>query len=113
MRRKEFAGAGGEEFFVEHEPGRHPVLSVVVPLYDEEPIVPVLVERLVRVLDELAVDAEVILVDDGSSDGTPRGDRAGPRGRPAVRRPGALAQLRPSARRSPPAWRTRGARRSS
>jgi len=70
MRRKEFVGSGGQGFFVEHEPGRRPVLSVVVPLYEEEPIVPVLVERLARVLDDLAFDAEVILVDDGSSDGT-------------------------------------------
>ena len=70
MRRKEFVGAVGQGLFAEHEPGRRPVLSVVVPLYEEEPIVPVLVERLARVLDELAFDSEVILVDDGSSDGT-------------------------------------------
>src|SRR5262249_41970502 len=51
---------------------RRPALSVVVPLYDEEPLVPVLVTRLTRVLDGLAAlgDAEVILVDDGSRDAT-------------------------------------------
>jgi dolichol-phosphate mannosyltransferase len=43
---------------------------VVVPLLDEESVVPTLVERLGRVLDGLEVDAEVILVDDGSRDGT-------------------------------------------
>jgi dolichol-phosphate mannosyltransferase len=63
MRRKEF---GADET----ELGARPVLSVVVPLYDEEPVVPVLVARLRRVLDELGLEAEVILVDDGSSDGT-------------------------------------------
>ncbi len=47
-----------------------PALSVVVPLYDEEALVPVLVARLSRVLDSLGVEAEVILVDDGSRDGT-------------------------------------------
>jgi dolichol-phosphate mannosyltransferase len=50
--------------------GSTPALSVVVPLFDEEALVPVLVARLARVLDGLAVDAEVILVDDGSGDGT-------------------------------------------
>src|SRR3954470_16087837 len=61
MRRKELAEDGL---------GERPMLSVVVPLYDEEPIVPVLVARLARVLDDLAVVAEVILIDDGSRDGT-------------------------------------------
>jgi dolichol-phosphate mannosyltransferase len=43
---------------------------VVVPLYDEEAIVPALVARLARALDEIGVEAEVVLVDDGSRDGT-------------------------------------------
>jgi dolichol-phosphate mannosyltransferase len=68
MHRKEFAASEGG--FAEAEPSRRPALSVVVPLYDEEPIVPVLAARLARVLDDLAVEAEVILVDDGSRDGT-------------------------------------------
>jgi dolichol-phosphate mannosyltransferase len=51
---------------------RRPVLSVVIPLYEEQGIVSILVERVARVLDELDVDAEVILVDDGSADGTLR-----------------------------------------
>jgi polyisoprenyl-phosphate glycosyltransferase len=49
---------------------RKPDLSVVVPLYEEEAIVPVLVGRIARVLDDLGVEAEVLLVDDGSADGT-------------------------------------------
>ena len=47
-----------------------PALSVVVPLFDEEAVVGELVERLARVLDSLGVESEVILVDDGSVDGT-------------------------------------------
>lgn len=50
--------------------GPRPKLSVVIPVYEEEEIVPTLVERLGRALDGLGVDAEVILVDDGSRDGT-------------------------------------------
>lgn len=66
MRRNEFA-ASGPHFAV---PGGTPALSVVVPLFDEESIVPELVERLTGVIDELGVTAEVVLVDDGSHDGT-------------------------------------------
>jgi glycosyltransferase involved in cell wall biosynthesis len=54
-------------------PGRAPLrpeLSVVVPVFDEEENIVELVERLTRVLDRLGVDSEVIVVDDGSSDGT-------------------------------------------
>ena len=51
-------------------PSSSEVLSVVVPLYDEEAIVPVLVDRLLKSIDALQVSAEVILVDDGSRDGT-------------------------------------------
>jgi dolichol-phosphate mannosyltransferase len=66
MRRNEFAAPAAH--FA--RPGSAPALSVVVPLFDEESVVPALVERLGRVIDDLGVDAEVILVDDGSGDGT-------------------------------------------
>jgi glycosyltransferase involved in cell wall biosynthesis len=46
------------------------LLSVVVPLYDEEATVPVLCDRMFAVLDALGCDAEVVAVDDGSSDRT-------------------------------------------
>lgn len=66
MRRNEFA-APATDFAGSRAV---PALSVVVPLLDEEAIVPLLVERLAAVVDALGVDAEVILVDDGSRDGT-------------------------------------------
>src|SRR5450631_4123273 len=47
-----------------------PGLSIVAPLYDEEALIAPLVARLTRVIDGLPVDVEVILVDDGSRDGT-------------------------------------------
>ena len=65
MRRNEFAMASSFA-----APGAVPALSVVVPLFEEEAVVPVLVARLTRVLDDLGLDAEVILVDDGSRDET-------------------------------------------
>ncbi|UWQ63108.1 glycosyltransferase family 2 protein [Leisingera caerulea] len=45
-------------------------LSVVVPCYNEEESVPLLVERLVQAIEPWAQDAEIVLADDGSSDGT-------------------------------------------
>jgi len=50
--------------------GNAPRLSIVVPLRDEEEMLAALVGRLAAVLDELEGGWEVILVDDGSRDGT-------------------------------------------
>jgi polyisoprenyl-phosphate glycosyltransferase len=47
-----------------------PRFSVVIPLRNEEELLPELVDRLSRVLEALDGTWEVILVDDGSTDGT-------------------------------------------
>ena len=47
-----------------------PALSVVVPLYNEEDSLAPLVERLLSSLRPLGKPFELVLVDDGSSDGT-------------------------------------------
>ncbi|MFD0399135.1 glycosyltransferase family 2 protein [Kitasatospora sp. NPDC127121] len=48
-----------------------PLLSVVMPIYNEQEALPLTVERLRPILDGLAVDYEVVGVDDGSTDATP------------------------------------------
>jgi len=48
-----------------------PELSVVIPMYDEEDVLPLLVERLRPLLDGLGASYEVLAVDDGSKDATP------------------------------------------
>ncbi|MER7281018.1 glycosyltransferase family 2 protein [Dactylosporangium sp. NPDC000244] len=45
-------------------------LSVVVPMYNEEAVIPIMAERLRKVLDGLDVSYEVVAVDDGSTDAT-------------------------------------------
>lgn len=45
-------------------------LSIVIPLYNEEAVFVELWLRLARVMDTLPLSAEVVLVDDGSTDGT-------------------------------------------
>ena len=45
-------------------------LSVVVPVYDEEAVLPAFHRRVAAVLDGIAADAEIIYVNDGSRDGT-------------------------------------------
>ncbi len=54
--------------------GEHPdapTISVVVPLFNERETIAELHRRIAEVLDELDVPAEIVLVDDGSSDATP------------------------------------------
>lgn len=48
-----------------------PELSLVIPLYNESEVLPQLLARLDAALPKLAAGTEVILVDDGSGDGTP------------------------------------------
>ncbi|GAA0268773.1 glycosyltransferase family 2 protein [Streptomyces polychromogenes] len=52
-------------------PGEGPVLSVVVPVFNEEEVLPALAARLRPVLDGCAQAYEVLAVDDGSTDRTP------------------------------------------
>jgi glycosyltransferase involved in cell wall biosynthesis len=47
-----------------------PELSIVVPLYNEEESLPLLVEKLLAALRPLGRSFELVLVDDGSSDAT-------------------------------------------
>jgi dolichol-phosphate mannosyltransferase len=50
----------------------HPEISVVVPLHNEAAVVGYLAAELVTVLSALQTTWEVVLVDDGSTDGTAR-----------------------------------------
>jgi dolichol-phosphate mannosyltransferase len=47
-----------------------PEYSIVVPVYDEQEMLPALVEQLTSLLERLDGSAEVIFVDDGSRDGS-------------------------------------------
>ncbi|HEU4427075.1 MAG TPA: glycosyltransferase family 2 protein [Pilimelia sp.] len=62
-----------------------PVLSVVIPMFNEERVLPLLAARLRPVLDALGEPYEVVAVDDGSTDGTVRALHAMRAGWPALR----------------------------
>jgi polyisoprenyl-phosphate glycosyltransferase len=47
-----------------------PELSVVVPMYDEEDVLPIFFDRMHPLLDSLGISYEVLVVDDGSRDNT-------------------------------------------
>lgn len=49
-----------------------PLLSVVIPIYNEEQRLPDRLNELIAFLDRFDFDSEVILVDDGSTDATPK-----------------------------------------
>jgi len=46
------------------------LISIVIPLYNEEKNVPILVEKLLKTLEAHNLDFEIIFVDDGSKDKT-------------------------------------------
>ena len=46
------------------------LLSIIVPLFNEEAVLPLLVTRLTEMVARLDCDAEILLVDDGSRDRT-------------------------------------------
>ena len=49
-----------------------PTLSIVIPVYNEEAVLPVLIGRLRGFVERLApLDVEIILVDDHSTDRSP------------------------------------------
>lgn len=48
----------------------HPTLSICVPVYNEEENLPLLHAAIVAVADPASIDFELILVDDGSTDGS-------------------------------------------
>jgi polyisoprenyl-phosphate glycosyltransferase len=52
------------------KPALAPELSVIVPVLKEERNVPLIVERLTKVLETCVASHEIIFVDDGSRDGT-------------------------------------------
>jgi len=45
-------------------------VSIVIPVFNEEGNVPILYDKLKKVLDNLGIDYEIIFVDDGSTDRT-------------------------------------------
>jgi len=63
-----------------------PRVSVVIPVYNEEEVLPALFARLYPALDALGRSYELILVDDGSRDASPRLLRAQFEQRPEVTR---------------------------
>lgn len=46
-------------------------LSVIIPMYNEHEVIAVMYERLTAVLTGLGITYELVMVDDGSRDGTP------------------------------------------
>lgn len=51
----------------ENRPG--PVLSVVIPFFNERPALPQCVDRVSKVCDGLGLSYEIVFIDDGSTDG--------------------------------------------
>ena len=50
------------------DPGKHPVISVIVPIFNEEEVIPELYRRMVAVLRDIGQPWELVCVNDGSRD---------------------------------------------
>ncbi|MEJ5367520.1 MAG: glycosyltransferase [Bryobacteraceae bacterium] len=53
-----------------HQPKRMPLVSILVPAYNEEEFIPEVLSRVLRAPLPEGVEREVLVVDDGSTDGT-------------------------------------------
>ena len=54
-----------------HEPSvSHPVFSVVIPIFNEEEVLPELHQRLTRAMEAMQASYELLFVNDGSRDGS-------------------------------------------
>jgi glycosyltransferase involved in cell wall biosynthesis len=62
-----------------------PTLSVVIPVHDEAAHLPATIEALLAALDAGGFDAEVVVVDDGSTDGSAEAARGAVDGRVPLR----------------------------
>ena len=60
-----------ESRHLEFRRNRKVELSIVIPLYNEHEVITAMYERVTAVLAILAIPYELVLVDDGSRDGTP------------------------------------------
>ena len=65
--------------------GEEAMLSVIIPAYNEEAMVPLAAETIRRVLTEAEIPHELLFVDDGSGDGTWACIQAAAEATPAVR----------------------------
>ena len=65
-----FASSLGYPFEVTVSCSPDPTISVVIPMLNEEANLPTLYNSLTRVLTSLGVSYELVMVDDGSTDGT-------------------------------------------
>lgn len=81
-------------------PSAVPALSVVVPVFNEEACIASVLDELCAALRSLDHTWEVVVVDDGSSDGTPALLRAASRREPRLR----LLRLDPNAGQSAAFW---------
>lgn len=48
-----------------------PEINIIIPLYNEEQVFPLLINRITELIDRSTLSISVILVDDGSTDATP------------------------------------------
>jgi glycosyltransferase involved in cell wall biosynthesis len=60
--------ASNRAFLASVQEINHPVISVVIPVFEEATNLPVLYQRLVKVLEALESSFELVFVDDGSRD---------------------------------------------
>ena len=65
-------------------PGPRPQLSVVIPLYNERDTIPELMSRLSAALERLGRTWEIVIVDDGSTDGSFEALRAAHKAEPRL-----------------------------
>ncbi len=63
-------GMNEQEMSIEKQETEHPIYSIIAPVFNEVETLPHFYERIIKVMEDIGEPFELVLVNDGSRDGS-------------------------------------------